>query len=314
MSSLAIGIGAGLVSALLFGVVITGSPLAMLLSYLAPLPILIAALGWRHRAGLFAAVAGGLATAIAFRPEAGLAFAIGSGLPGWWIAYLALLGRPGPDGAMEWYPLGRLLLWIAGIAAVVTFAGVMALGDGDYEAYRTGLLRALETVLPATSAEQAPARGAILDALVTAVPLVASAVFVLVFVLNLWFAATAVRVSERLPRPWPAISATTMPRQALVILAVAVALSFLSGFIGAAGLALLGALVIAFALQGLTLLHEATRGRNGRVGMLTATYVLIAFVGHTVLPLLALAGIADTAMSLRNRFRSGSAGPGSPSL
>ncbi|MDQ4135381.1 MAG: DUF2232 domain-containing protein [Pseudomonadota bacterium] len=313
MSSIGIGIGAGLVSALLFGVVITGSPLAMLLSYLAPLPVLIAALGWRHGAGLFATLAGGVATALAFRPEAGLAFAIGSGLPGWWIAFLALLGRPRPDGAMEWYPLGRLLLWVAGVAALVTLAGVMALGDGDYEGYRTGLRRALETMLPATNEAQATARGTILDALVTAVPLVASAVFVLVFVLNLWIAAKVVRISERLPRPWPAVAATVMPRQALLILAGAAVLCFLPGFAGAAGLGLLGALVIAFALQGLGLLHEATRGRNGRVGILTATYVLIAFVGHTVLPLFALVGIADTAMPLRARFRSGSAGPGSPS-
>src|SRR4051812_16419246 len=49
MISLAIGIGAGLVSALLFGVVITGSPLSMMLSVIAPLPIFIAALGWNHR-------------------------------------------------------------------------------------------------------------------------------------------------------------------------------------------------------------------------------------------------------------------------
>ncbi|HEX2556191.1 MAG TPA: DUF2232 domain-containing protein [Microvirga sp.] len=313
MSSIGIGIGAGLVSALLFGVVITGSPLAMLLSYLAPLPILIAALGWRHRAGLVATLAGGIATALAFRPEAGLAFAFGSGLPGWWIAYLALLGRPREDGAMEWYPLGRLLLWIAVLAAFVTVAGVMALGDGDYEGYRTGLRRALETVLPATNPEQAPARGALLEALVTAVPVVAAAVFVLVFVLNLWIAARTVRISERLPRPWPAIAATVMPRQALLIFAGAAGLCFLPGFVGTAGLSVVGALVIAFALQGLGLLHEATRGRNGRVGILTVTYILIAFVGHTVLPLFALVGMADSALPLRARFRPGSAGPGSPS-
>jgi hypothetical protein len=39
---LTIGIGAGLASALLFAVVITGSPLGIVLSYVAPLPILIA--------------------------------------------------------------------------------------------------------------------------------------------------------------------------------------------------------------------------------------------------------------------------------
>ena len=44
-----VGIGAGLVSALLFSVVITGSPLAVLLYSAAPLPIFIASLGWNQR-------------------------------------------------------------------------------------------------------------------------------------------------------------------------------------------------------------------------------------------------------------------------
>ncbi len=101
MRSIGIGIGAGLVSALLFGVVITGSPLAMLLSYLAPLPILIAALGWHHRAGLAAALVGSVTTAAVFRPEAGVAFALGSALPGWGFGYLALLGRPRADAAQR---------------------------------------------------------------------------------------------------------------------------------------------------------------------------------------------------------------------
>ena len=66
-----VGIGAGLVAALLFSVVITGSPLAVLLYSAAPLPILIAALGWNHRAGLFACAAGAVAVAVALSVPAG---------------------------------------------------------------------------------------------------------------------------------------------------------------------------------------------------------------------------------------------------
>src|SRR5687768_790078 len=92
-----VGIGAGLVSALLFTVVITGSPLALLLSYVAPLPVFIAALGWNHRAGLVAAVSGTAAVALVLKFALGMAFAVGAALPAWWIAYLALLARD--DGA-----------------------------------------------------------------------------------------------------------------------------------------------------------------------------------------------------------------------
>ena len=320
MNVLAIGIGAGLVSALLFGVVITGSPLAMLLSYVAPLPILIAALGWSHRSGLIAAVVGGLATGYFFRFEAGIAFALGSGLPAWWLAYLGLLGRADADGTMEWYPLGRLLLWLAGIAAAVTLAGVLALGDGSDEGYQGNLRQALDAVLRAGNAAPtppadaaAPAENPLLDALVAAVPFVAAAVFALVFTLNLWLAAKVVQMSQRLPRPWPFIPATALPRVALPLLGLGFVASFLPGLVGVAGLCLAGALMIAFAFQGLAFLHEATRGRSGRTAMLSATYVLVFFVGHTVLPVLALVGVADTAMSLRSRFGSGKAGPRLPS-
>ena len=101
---LAIGIGAGLVSALLFGVVITASPLAMLLALISPLPIFIAALGWNHRLGLLAAVTGGIAMALALNVVAGVTFAVGLAIPSWWLAYLSLLGRPLQDGKTEWYP------------------------------------------------------------------------------------------------------------------------------------------------------------------------------------------------------------------
>ena len=63
MQIVLIGIGAGAAAALLFASVASGSPLSVPLFYLAPLPILIAAIGWSHWAALIAAVvaAAGLA-------------------------------------------------------------------------------------------------------------------------------------------------------------------------------------------------------------------------------------------------------------
>jgi hypothetical protein len=235
------------------------------------------------------------------------------------VAYLALLGRPNADGTMEWYPVGRLLLWVAAAAALVTLAGVMALGSGDYEGYRTALRTSLAAIL--RSGATPPPQGAapdtvenLVDTLVSAVPYIASAVFALVFTLNLWLAARVVQTSQRLIRPWPYLPATTMPRQALLLMAGAIVLSLAPGFIGVAGLSLAGALTIAFALQGLAFVHETTRGRNARVAILTGLYVLIVFVGHTVLPLLAVLGMADIAMALRHRIASRTAGPKTPPL
>jgi hypothetical protein len=313
-----VGLLSGLASALLFAVVVTGSPFGIVLSYVAPLPILIGALGWNHRSGLVATAVGGLAIGIAFRPEAGLAFVIGSAVPAWGLAYLALLGRQNADVSLDWYPLGRLLLWVAASAAVVTFVGVLALGSWDYAVYR-GTLRATiesvirlqmrvpsETPLPPTFG--GVPREQFIEALVGAVPFIAATAFALVLTLNLWIAAKVVAISQRLPRPWPAIAATRMPGSALLLLGAAVLASFVPGLVGVLALAFVGGLLMAFALQGLALLHHVSRGRPGRTGLLVGAYVLLAFIAHTFLPLLAVAGIADTAVDLRRRFPGG-AGP-----
>ena len=49
-----IGLGAGAASALLFASIVSGNVLAILLFYLAALPIMLAAIAWSHMAGLVA--------------------------------------------------------------------------------------------------------------------------------------------------------------------------------------------------------------------------------------------------------------------
>ena len=133
-----VGAGAGLVAALLFGVLLKGSALAILLYLLAPLPILIVGLGWSHRAALAAVVSGALALALFVSPYLGLAFAAYLALPAWWLAYLALLGRSKADGTIEWYPTGRLLAWVAGTAALA-FIAIAVIAAPDYDTFRAQL-------------------------------------------------------------------------------------------------------------------------------------------------------------------------------
>ena len=109
-------------------------------------------------------------------------------------------------------------------------------------------------------------------------------------------------ISGRLPRPLPAVSDLRMPMSALWALLAGACLDLAPGFVGVAGLALAGALTLAFALQGLACLHQITRGRPGRGLILTFAYVLTIFFGGTFLPLMALAGIVDTATPLRRRL------------
>src|SRR6476660_7402362 len=76
-----VGIGAGAAAALLFASVTSGSWLSIPLLYLAPLPIMIAGLGWSHWAAMIAALAGALGLGAVFGTVFLLAFSAGAGFP-----------------------------------------------------------------------------------------------------------------------------------------------------------------------------------------------------------------------------------------
>src|SRR5215468_2609355 len=116
----AIAVAAGAASALMFASIVSGALISLVLFYLSPLPLMVAAIGW----GPFYASLGGIAAAIGLGAIFGLpyciAFAITVALPAWRLAHLALLGRPSHGAAdgtfadqaeLEWYPVGRILLW-----------------------------------------------------------------------------------------------------------------------------------------------------------------------------------------------------------
>jgi hypothetical protein len=213
---------------------------------------------------------------------------------------------------MEWYPLGRLLSWIALAAALITTLGAVTLGGGNHESYTDLMRRAFDAFarVQAPPGSTGPAGPEIIGAIVGLLPLFVASSFVMLLTLNLWLAGRIVAVSQRLPRPWPPVSSTQLPRSALGGAALALACSFLPGYGAVFGLALLGSLFIAFAFQGLAVLHEITLGRPNRTGLLVALYALLVFLSQLVLPVVALFGMADSAFGLRARLLGG--GPSAP--
>src|SRR5215470_5115984 len=89
-----IALAAGSASALMFASIISGALISLLLFYLAPLPLMVAAIGW----GPLAAAIGGIGASIALGAAVGLpygaAYALTVALPAWWLGHLTLLGRP----------------------------------------------------------------------------------------------------------------------------------------------------------------------------------------------------------------------------
>src|ERR1700679_2761045 len=81
LNRIGMGLGAGLASALLFVVTVQGTALALALAYLAPLPIMIATLGWGVDAGLVALCVSCAIVAGGIEPASGVIFGLIIALP-----------------------------------------------------------------------------------------------------------------------------------------------------------------------------------------------------------------------------------------
>jgi hypothetical protein len=307
MQIVLIGLGAGAASALLFASIASGSLLSIFLFYVAPLPIMIAALGWSHWAAAVAALSAATSLAAVFGGMFFIAFMVGTGIPAWWLGYLTMLARPAADGsgALEWYPPGRLVLWCAGFAVLIISIGILTFGT-DLDSFRAEMRQGLERIIRFRADDPTGAKtgqAELIDFLLAMIPSAAGVLATITNVLNLWLAARIVKFSGRLQRPWPALPALALPRTAAIVLAAAIALTFAGGMAGLLATVASAALVVTYGILGFAVLHSLTFGTRGRGLVLGTTYAaVILFVWPVVA--LCMLGLADTAIDLRGRAAS----------
>lgn len=311
-----VGVSAGAAAALLFASVTSGVWLSIPLFYLAPLPILIAGLGWTHWAALIAAATGALALGIVFGAVFLFAFLAGAGIPAWWLGYLAMLARPGAPNttngqsgtALEWYPPGRLVIWAALLAGLVVLVAIPNFG-ADAENFRAGLRGALATILRAESGTSADAPVSLpgvtnidrlIDFLVNVIPPAAAVLATITNLFNLWLAARVVKFSGTLARPWPQLSTITFPPILMAALATAIVLSFVDGMLGIVAGVFSASLLLAYGVLGFAVLHTITQGMSIRTLVLSLAYAAVILLGWPILAL-CLLGLIDTAIDLRGR-------------
>jgi len=310
-----IAVAAGCASALMFASIISGALISLLLFYLAPLPLMVAALGW----GPLSATIGGIAAATGLGAIFGLpyciAFAVTAALPAWWLGHLTLLGRPVTNGAssgngaspvapaLEWYPVGRILLWITGFAALTTMAALLTLGT-DAAAITGALRRGLMRIIGPRDAASTGETEQWIDALVTIGPAAAAVVAMMTLTLNLWLAARITATSGRLHRPWPDLKSAALPPMTLAALCVAVAFCFSGGLLAILAQIVTAALMMAYALTGFAVLHTLTLALKSRALWLSCTYAIVVVFGWPVLAMVVL-GLADAVFGIRQRYLQG---------
>jgi hypothetical protein len=300
---------AGAASALMFASIVSGALISLVLVYLAPLPLMLAAIAWGPLCGALGGLVATLVIAGALSPPLALGYGLAFALPAWWLGHLAMLGRPvtsgtaGSDAAppqVEWYPLGRILLWIAALATLLTAGSLYSLGSDASaisDAMRRGFAKILSMVSETTVAENDPRVGL----MVAVIPVLVAASQMATLTLNLWLAAKVAAVSGRLHRPWPDLSSTSLPPMTLVALCVALAFSFFSGMTGILAVVVTTVLMMAYALVGFAVLHTITRDLANR-GIWLATAYAIVFMFSVSLILLTALGLADAMFGFRERF------------
>ncbi len=303
-----VGIGAGLASALMFVSPFGGTLLALPLFVLAALPIAIAGLAWGSLAAAIAALAAAATIGLAIAPPAGAIHLALFGVPMAWCCRLVWLSRTDEStGAVEWFPIGRILLH----GAAATALGLIVVGfiiGYDPQAMTTEITAALAEWLaeapdggpPPTAAELEP----FVRFNVVAMPFTTGTLLVIIFVLNLWLGARIAEASGRLARPRERLWTAVIPTEAVPVFVVAAIAALLPSAFGYASGAVAGAFGGALALIGLAVIHATTLENVMRVLILTSVYVVLVFFGGLPIILLTFLGIAEVFFQFRaRRFR-----------
>ncbi len=300
---LVVALAAGCASALMFVSVVTGALISLVLFYLAPLPLLVAALGWGSATALVGGVVTCGAIGLILSPSYMTVFAVTVALPAWWLGRLAMLARSTPQAgggsALQWYPPGRLVLWIAAFASLTTIAALLTLGT-DAATVNETLKHGLTRILSAADGTEATDADVLVTVLVAIAPAAATLVTMAALVLNLWLAARIAQTSGRLTRPWPALNLTEFPSSTLAALAIALLASFAGGLAAMFAQVVATALILAYALAGFAVLHTLTQSMATRGFWLAGTYALVAVFGWPLIAV-ALIGIADAVFGFRRR-------------
>jgi len=315
---LLIGAGSGLIAAALFASAATATALAGVLFYLAPLPVCLAGLGWGGRAALLSAVTGTVVIAAALGVATAAVFAISIAAPSALLTHLALLSRPAitPQGrqvaALEWYPPGRIVGWAALLAGLLAGLLVLFLGY-DQETYRESIREilnhsALKELDPEGTLFTEDTIANLSTVLARALPAAFAVVWLTITLFNLWMAGLIVNASGHALRPWPDLDALELPNAFLLVFAGALAASFLPGLPGLLATGLAGALLFAYVLQGLAVIHVYSQGVPARGLLLATVYLGILLLGWVAV-IVAILGLAEPLLGLRQRANRGAPPP-----
>jgi hypothetical protein len=187
----------------------------------------------------------------------------------------------------------------AGIAVVI--AG-FSLGY-DPDALIADTVKMLQVWLAQSPSEGAPT-AAEMEPLVrfniALMPFTSAALTLGILVLATFVGARIARMSGLLQREWTPLWTVVLPQAAALVFGIAFVGSLLPGAPGQVAGAMAGAIGFAFSLTGFGLLHAVLLGKPARPVLLFLVYA-VSFIFLLPLGIMAVVGLADTALQYRSR-------------
>ncbi|MGJ8533073.1 MAG: DUF2232 domain-containing protein [Alphaproteobacteria bacterium] len=302
---LLISIGAGLLSALLFASILTGSLIAIVMQIFAQLPLQTASLTFGPRASYIAAFAAIVALLfVSGLPSQTISFALNFATPALIASYLAGLKNTDiqEDDLAAWFPLGRILTVIAGASFVVFVLLSFYSGFTPEEAVTAIETQALILLEPTIESGQITLEtiNQLAVFFVALFPFVAAAGFVVVTTLNLVLAIRIARRYGTFKRPPSSIQSLEIPRIVHIIALASLAMIWTSGMSHPFLAAIAGASSTLVVFAGFAALHALTSRLSAQRIILFATYGSIILFTFPLLLILIL-GWIDGFLNLRGR-------------
>lgn len=293
-------LGAGAASAVLYLALLIGSPGAIVLALLAPLPLFLVGLSRGAIPALDACAVAALVVAVTTSIAAATQFLLVNGAPAAWIVYQALRSRQRAGGP-AWAPPGYLMIQLAGFAALYFLAAALW-----YAGAEAGLQGEFARLIDAVAVRLAPATGIVADpALIatwaTLMPAMIAVWWILVVTANGMLAQSVLRRFDRNLRPSLVMADFELPRGLAVAVGALLLLAFAPDPVGFLARTLAIIALVPFFFLGLALVHAIAARRPGQTFLLLAFYMLLVLLVWPVI-MVAGFGMIEHLARLRRRF------------
>jgi hypothetical protein len=304
---LAIAAGGGVVSAVFYLATVFDAPVALILAYLAFLPLFAVGFGWGAGAATVAAVVATGLVALATSWAGGLVFALAYGVPAAAIVWLALRSRREPNGAVEWYPVGQLVSWLA-VYACGSFA-LLALLEGD-SGVREAVAQIEAVMISVLPTETSPQVTMLVSTIAKYLPAIVMSSWLAMALVNMALAHGMLERFARNRRPAPKAASIEVPQWYTVVVVATASLALIArasewDTVGLIARNAALALLMPYFLVGLAVVHVWARQWSARLVILAGFYLLLVVFGWVAMLALIGLGFMEQWLSLRQRYAGG---------